>query len=132
MDNTNILIVDDDKSILRVFERVLNRRGGYRTDTAETGREAMEKLGRNSYQVALIDVRLPDIDGLDLLTRIHAEDPDMVKIILTGYASLDGGMKALSLGAAAYLVKPVKPQELLRVLESKLAAQKTLPKSRSE
>jgi ActR/RegA family two-component response regulator len=52
----------------------------------------------------------------------------MVKIILTGYASLDGGMKALSLGAAAYLVKPVKPQELLSVLESKLVAQKTLTK----
>jgi DNA-binding NtrC family response regulator len=88
----------------------------------------MEKISSHSYQVALIDIRLPDIDGLDLLNRIHAMDPDMVKIILTGYASLDGGMKALSLGAAAYLVKPVKPQELLSVLESKLVAQKTLTK----
>jgi two-component system response regulator HydG len=125
MNSTKILIVDDDKSILRVFERILSRKGGYRTDTAETGREAMEKIHSNSYQIVLVDVRLPDIDGLDLLSRIHAEDPDMVKIVLTGYASLDGGMKALSLGAAAYLVKPVKPQELLRVLDSKLVTQKT-------
>jgi ActR/RegA family two-component response regulator len=89
----------------------------------------------SSYQVRRIEVKpvspryqnnlvYHSIPSLNSCSRA----PDMVKIILTGYASLDGGMKALSLGVAAYLVKPVKPQELLSVLESKLVAQKTLTK----
>jgi len=114
----NILIVDDDKSILRILTRILQKQG-YSTHTAETGREAEEMINNQSYDLALIDVKLPDTDGVDLLQKIQAAKPNMIKIILTGFASMDSGIKALNAGADAYLVKPVEPTELLRILKEK-------------
>ena len=110
------MIIDDDKSILRILTRILQKQG-YNTHTAETGREAEERISSQSYDLALIDVKLPDTDGIDLLQRIQATRPNMIKIILTGFASMDNGIKALNAGANAYLVKPVEPTELLKILE---------------
>jgi DNA-binding response OmpR family regulator len=114
----NILLVDDDKSILRILTRILQKQG-YNVHTAETGREAEEMVSSQSYDLALIDVKLPDTDGVDLLQKIQATRPNMIKIILTGFASMDNGIKALNSGADAYLVKPVEPTELLKVLKDK-------------
>ena len=113
-----ILLIDDDKSILRILSRTL-KEYGYDVDTAETGKEAKEKTTLNSYDLAMIDVKLPDVDGLDLLKNLHECHPEMMKIILTGFASMENGAKAIERGADAYLVKPVKPEELLRILEEK-------------
>jgi two-component system NtrC family response regulator len=118
----NILLVDDDKSILRILTRILQKQG-YSVRTAETGREAEEMINSQSFDLALIDVKLPDTDGLDLLQKIQVTKPSMVKIILTGFASMDNGIKALNSGAGAYLVKPVEPTELLKVLKEKFEEQ---------
>ncbi len=118
MGKQNILLVDDDKSILRILTRILQKQG-YNIHTAETGREAEEKINSQSYDLALIDVKLPDTDGVDLLRKIRATRPNMIKIILTGFASMDNGIKALNSGADAYLVKPVEPTELLKILKEK-------------
>jgi len=118
----SILIVDDDKSILRIFTRILQRQG-YNTDTSETGREAIEKIDNHFYDLALIDVKLPDMDGVDLLSRIHATKPKMIKILITGFPSIEDGIKALNGGAGAYLVKPVNPVELLKIIKEKLKEQ---------
>ena len=115
----NILVVDDDKSILRTFTRILQK-SGYETDTAETGKEAMEKAGNRHFDLALVDIRLPDMDGTDLLAKLKKQLQHTVKIMITGFPSLETGVKALDEGADAYLVKPVKPQELLLLLEEKL------------
>jgi DNA-binding response OmpR family regulator len=114
-----ILVVDDDKSILRTFTRILQK-SGYEIDTAETGKEAMEKTGTRHYDLALVDIRLPDMDGTDLLAKLKKPLQHTVKIMITGFPSLETGVKALDEGADAYLVKPVKPQELLILLEEKL------------
>lgn len=114
----NILVVDDDKSILRIITRILQKQG-YNTQTAETGREAEEQINNQSFDLALIDVKLPDTDGVDLLQKMQATRPNMIKIILTGFASMDNGIKALNAGADAYLVKPVEPTELLKILKEK-------------
>lgn len=114
----NILIIDDDKSILRILTRILQKQG-YNTQTAETGREAEEEISKQYFDLALIDVKLPDTDGVDLLQRMQATKPNMIKIILTGFASMDNGIKALDAGADAYLVKPVEPTELLKILKEK-------------
>jgi DNA-binding response OmpR family regulator len=114
----NILVVDDDKSILRILTRILQKQG-YNTRTAETGREAEEEINNQPYDLALIDVKLPDTDGVDLLQKMQATRPNMIKIILTGFASMDNGIKALNAGADAYLVKPVEPTELLKILKEK-------------
>ena len=114
-----ILVVDDDKSILRTFTRILQK-SGYEIDTAETGKEAMEKTENRHYDLALVDIRLPDMDGTDLLAKLKKQLQHTVKIMITGFPSLETGVKALDEGADAYLVKPVKPQELLVLLEEKL------------
>ena len=114
-----ILVVDDDKSILRTFTRILQK-SGYDIDTAETGKEAMEKTKNRQYDLALVDIRLPDMDGTDLLAKLKKPLQNTVKIMITGFPSLETGVKALDEGADAYLVKPVKPQELLVLLEEKL------------
>jgi len=114
-----ILVVDDDKSILRTFTRILQK-SGYAVDVAETGGEAMDKAENQHYDLALVDIRLPDMDGTDLLAKLKKQLQDTVKIMITGFPSLETGVKALDEGADAYLVKPVKPQELLLLLEEKL------------
>jgi two-component system, NtrC family, response regulator HydG len=114
-----ILVVDDDKSILRTFTRILQK-SGYDIDTAETGKEAMEKTESRHYDLALVDIRLPDMDGTELLAKLKKPLQQTVKIMITGFPSLETGVKALDEGADAYLVKPVKPQELLVLLAEKL------------
>ena len=108
------LIIDDDENISRTFARILQK-SGYSTDTAETGKEAIEKAQTKFYAVALIDVCLPDLNGTDLLHKLPAHDGRMVKIIITGFP-----MIAPRTGADAYLVKPVKPEELLSIINEKL------------
>jgi DNA-binding response OmpR family regulator len=114
-----ILVIDDDKSILRTFTRIL-RKNGYEIDVAETGKEAIEKSKGGSYDLALIDIRLPDMDGTDVLAKMQITMRDAVKIMITGFPSLETGVRALDEGADAYLVKPVKSEELLELIEEKL------------
>ena len=117
----NILVIDDDKSILRTFTRILQK-NGYEVDVAETGKEALEKSKKKCYDLALIDIRLPDIDGTDLLVKMKENMRSAVKIMITGFPSLETGVKALDEGADAYLVKPVKPEELIVLIEEKLTS----------
>jgi DNA-binding response OmpR family regulator len=114
-----ILVVDDDKSILRTFTRIL-RKNGYKVDTAETGKEAIEKVDKRLYDLFLVDIRLPDMDGTDLLAKIKQQLQNTIKIMITGFPSIESGIKALDEGAEAYLVKPVKPEELLLLIQEKL------------
>ena len=114
-----ILVVDDDKSILRTFTRILKKQD-YKVDTAETGKEAIEKAENKHYDLALVDIRLPDTDGTELLARLKRQLQNTIKIMITGFPSLETGVKALDEGADAYLVKPVKPEELLMLIEEKL------------
>ena len=118
----SILIIDDDKSILNIFTRILEKQG-YTTDTAETGQEALEKIETRSYDLALVDIKLPDTNGTDLLARINQTRPNMVKIAITGFPSLEDASKVLDRGAAAYLVKPVKSEELVSIIAEKLKKQ---------
>lgn len=115
----NILIIDDDKSILNIFMRILQKQG-YNVDTAETGQEAMEKLQKQHYDLALVDVKLPDTNGTDLVAKMHTEQPNAMLIAVTGFPSLEDASKIIDRGAAAYLVKPVKTEELVKIIAEKL------------
>lgn len=114
-----IIIIDDDKAILRILTRILQKQG-YETDTSETGKEAMEKIGQKPYDLALIDIKLPDIEGIDLLPHIRRQTTETIMIMLTGMASTENSLRARSLGADAYLLKPVKPEELIKLVKEKL------------
>jgi DNA-binding response OmpR family regulator len=114
-----ILVVDDDKSILRTFTRILKKQD-YKVDTAETGKEAIEKAENKHYDLALVDIRLPDTDGTELLARLKRQLQNTIKIMITGFPSIESGVKALDEGADAYLVKPVKLEDLLMLIKEKL------------
>jgi DNA-binding response OmpR family regulator len=114
-----ILIIDDDKSILRTFSRILAKKR-YIVDTAETGKEAIDKAKNKNYDLALIDIRLPDIDGTELLTKTKKQLQKTIKIMITGFPSIETGIKALDEGADAYLVKPINPSDLLMLIEEKI------------
>jgi len=118
-----ILVVDDDVTILKVFKEILVMEG-YIVDTAKTGQEAMEKSEKNIYDLALLDIRLPDIEGMDLLRKLHRLRPRMMKIMVTGYPTIENAIKSVNLGADAYIVKPVTPKELLKIIKEKLTEQK--------
>ncbi len=117
---TKILMVDDDKSILRSLSRILQK-CGYQVETAETGKDALGKIKSNHFDLVLFDIRLPDMNGTDLLSKARDEIKDAVKIMMTGFPSLETGVRSLEEGADAYLVKPVKPTELISVIASKLS-----------
>ena len=119
VEKKRILLVDDDKSILRVFTRILQKEG-YMTDEAETGKEAMEKIDSRTYDLALIDMKLPDMEGIHLLGKINSVNPKMAKILITGFPSVDDGLEALDNGADAYLVKPVQVEHLLKIVRTRL------------
>jgi DNA-binding response OmpR family regulator len=118
MEKKRVLVVDDDRDILRVF-RVILERAGYVVKTAETGREALKQLNDSEFDVCLVDVKLPDMDGTELLLEM-GENPETVKIVITGFSSESVGIKAADFGADDYLVKPVKAEDLLAVLSQRL------------
>jgi DNA-binding response OmpR family regulator len=113
-----MLIVDDDKSILRSLSRILEKYG-YMVDTVETGKAAIEKIKKQKYDCVLLDIRLPDMKGTDLLKKAKNTIKDAVKIMITGFPTLETGVKSLEEGADAYLVKPVQSLELISVIENK-------------
>jgi len=121
-----ILIVDDDKSLLHILAKILQK-AGCCVAPVETGREALRKLETQAYDAALIDVRLQDMSGLELLDRIQTIAPNMTKIILTGYPSDEDRIRALERGADYYLAKPIKSETLIEIVESRLKKSKSQP-----
>src|SRR5674476_991558 len=101
----SILIVDDDETILAVLKEILEL-DGYTVETAATGKEAIEKSENILVNLSLLDIKLPDMEGTELITKLHKADPQMIKIIITGFPSFDNAVKSLNLGADAYIMKP--------------------------
>lgn len=117
-----ILIVEDDENIRKTMSNILQQKG-YKTDTAKSGKEAEQKTKANFYNLALLDIKLPDMEGTQLLAKLHKTAPKMVKIMVTGYPSLENAMEALNQGADAYVTKPVKPAKILEIIKEKLEKQ---------
>ncbi|VVB72487.1 Chemotaxis protein CheY [uncultured archaeon] len=122
MEGKRILVIDDDKVILKGFQILLESKG-YQVSTAETGQAALEKVRDNFYNLALIDIKLPDMEGTALLREFHQLNPEMKKIIVTGFASRENAIESLNQGANGYLEKPVTPGRLLEFVADKLAEQ---------
>jgi len=121
--SARILVIDDEETIRRTVSMTL-KHAGYVVDTAENGKQAIEKSEANFYNLALIDIRLPDMEGTDLLTALKETTPRMIKIILTGFPALENAVKAINKGVDGYLIKPVNTDELLRFIKEFLEKQK--------
>jgi len=123
-EKASILIVDDDESTRKTLSLILGRKG-YRTETAGTGQEAIEKAQGRFFNVALLDIKLPDMEGTELiapLKTMHA-DMEVIVIMVTAYASMDTAMAALNKGASAYITKPLNMDEVLARVRDTLEKQ---------
>ena len=123
----SILIVEDDKAILKSLKDILQSEG-YSVDTAENGQEAIQKSKEKFFNIALLDIKLPDMEGTKLLVTMHEDLPKMMKIMVTGHPSLENSVEALNLGADAYVMKPIKPEKLLALIKEKLEKQREAEK----
>lgn len=119
MDTRRILIVDDDEAILKSFASILGSEG-YSVETAKTGREGIERSKARDFAVALLDIKLPDMEGTELLAEMHKGRPRTMKIMVTGHATLSNAVESLNLGADAYIMKPVDPAHLLEIIGKQL------------
>ena len=117
-----ILIVDDDVIIRETLRDVLESKG-YVVETAETAKEAMEKSKARTFNLALLDIKLPDMEGTELLKKMHSVTPRTMKVMITAHGTLKNAMDSLNLGADAYLLKPINQKELLKTVEEKLREQ---------
>ena len=126
-----ILVVDDEPSIRKVLTAILEEKG-YSVETAENGREAIRKSKTKFYNLALIDIRLPDMEGVKLLTEMKETKPRMAKIIITGYPSLQNAVEALNRGADAYIIKPLDIDKTLATIEEQLEKQRKTQKMTEE
>jgi DNA-binding NtrC family response regulator len=122
-ERARILVVDDDESIRKVLATILED-NGYSVDTAKNGKEAVKKSKVKFYNLALIDIRLPDIEGIQLLTKMRKTTPKMRKIIITGYPALQNAIDALNKSADAYIVKPFDMDKVLETIKEQLKKQK--------
>jgi len=128
----SILIVDDDESTCKGLSLILGKKG-YETETAGTGREAIEKARAKFFNVALLDVRLPDMEGIGLLAPLKKMHREMALIVLTGFASLETAVCALNEGASAYITKPLNMDEVLATVGNALEKQRLVAeKGRAE
>ena len=121
-ERARILVVDDDESVRKVFATILEEEG-YAVDTAKNGREAIKKSKVKFYNLALIDIRLTDIEGTKLLTKVKDTMPKMRKIIITGYPSLQNAIEAVNRGADAYVLKPFDMDKVLETIKDQLKKQ---------
>ncbi|PWR72319.1 response regulator [Methanospirillum lacunae] len=117
-----ILVVDDDLGILDSTRQILEI-DGYEVETASTGGDGLQKIESTFFNLALFDIKLPDMEGTELLEKSHKIRPAMKKIMVTGYASLENSVISLNAGADAYILKPVDPDMLLAKVKEKLEEQ---------
>jgi DNA-binding response OmpR family regulator len=121
--------VDDEEGLRDMLADVLQEMG-WRAETAATAQEALQEARQQSYDVALLDVRLPDMLGTDLLARLKEIQPDTAAIMLTGYASLQSSIRSLNEGASAYLVKPLNLEALVQTIDQALRRQRSVIEDR--
>ena len=131
VEKKKILLVDDDKNICASLSLILESRG-YEIDVAHTGKQAIEKSETSIYNLAVLDIKLPDIEGTQLLKAMRQTSPKMVKIMLTGYPQLQNAIDALNDRADAYFTKPVDVARLLKVIEERLEEQEESKQATNE
>ncbi len=118
-EKVRVLIVDDEKSVRKLISRVLGSKG-YDCSTAADGTEALQRLAMKSFDVVLLDIRMPDISGMEALPRISAGYPDVCVIMLTAVVDMNTAVEALDRGACDYVTKPFDTEDLVMRVERAL------------
>ena len=124
MDRKMRLMIVDDELIVR--EALFNwfEKYGHDVDTAASGAQALEKLSQKPFQLLFVDIKMPGMDGLELLKKVKEDYPGTLVVIITAYGSIESAVKAMRTGASDYLLKPFKPEQLSLVMERIIREQK--------
>ena len=123
--SARILVVDDEEIVIRSCLRILGD-SDHEVESAQDGLEALKKIDENQYDVLILDIMMPKIDGLEVLQRVKESHPDMDVIMITGLSQIDTAVKAMKLGACDYLPKPFDPDELKLVVQRALERRRLL------
>ena len=121
-ETARILIVDDDENIRKVLAAILEDEG-YTVESVGSAKEAIRRARKKFYNLALIDIRLPDMEGTELLRKIKDTTPRMRKIIVTGYPTLQNAIEAVNKRADAYIMKPFDVRKVLEAIRDQLKKQ---------
>jgi len=117
-EKANILVIDDDEAIRDSCSQVFKKEG-YTAKTAKDGTEGLKLFKKEFFHAVLLDLKLPDLDGMEILSRIEEENPETPVIIITGFATIESAVEAMKRGASDYLAKPFSPEQL-RVITKKV------------
>jgi DNA-binding NtrC family response regulator len=125
MDEKMSIMVVDDEEIVRESLSQWFKKYGHVVGTASSGFEALDKLEKHPFQLLFVDIKMPGMDGIELLEKVKTEYPDSMVVIITAYGSIESAVKAMRIGASDYLLKPFKPDQLSLVME-RISHQKRL------
>jgi signal transduction histidine kinase len=118
-----ILVVDDEKEIRDFLSKAITRMGGFHAELAESGEEALQKIEKEPFDLVLTDLKMPKMDGLQLITEIAKSKPETLTMMMTGHGTIDSALEAMKRGASDYLMKPLNLDELIvrigKVLDEK-------------
>jgi PAS domain S-box-containing protein len=124
-----ILIVDDDESSRRTLKLIFNKKN-YNIETVGSGKEAIEKIKDKSFNIVFLDIKLPDMEGVELIKPLKELHPDIVVIMVTAYASMETAVRALNEGASAYIHKPLNIDEVLKTVDDVFEKQRLIKEKR--
>jgi len=110
---TKILVVDDEVSIREMIKKGLSQMGEFNVETAQNGVEAIEKIEKEIFDLVLTDLKMPEMDGLELLRNIKGTRPEVMVILMTAYGSIETAVEAMKMGANDYITKPINFEDLL-------------------
>ncbi len=119
MTNPRILVVDDEPIVCESCQRILEEEG-YEVEIALSGQEAFDKMKESTFDIVITDLKMPTIDGMDVLKHIRKEYPDTIVIMITGFSTVETAVEAMKLGAFDYIPKPFTPDEVSIVVKKAL------------
>ncbi len=120
----DILVVDDEEAMRESLAAWIHKEG-YSVETAASGRQALEKLRSRAFDLALVDIKMPEMDGIELLEKIKKDHPLMLVVTITAHGTIESAVAAMKQGASDYLLKPFDPEHLMLLLK-KLSEQRAL------
>jgi len=131
MANERVLLVDDEPEFTEALSQRMESRG-VEVDTAANGREALERVKGKSYDAVILDLFMPEMDGMETLRQLLATSPGLQVILLTAHATLETGVEAIKLGAADFLEKPAEIQQLMERIRQAKAGKMLLVEKQAE
>lgn len=115
-----VLVVDDEQNSREGLSKILSKEG-YHVHTAEDGEKALEEAKNYKFDLIITDLRMPNIDGIEVLKKVRSRNKDIGVVIVTAYGEVNSYLTAMNLGAFEYLNKPVHLEELRRVIKKALS-----------